>query len=132
LKAVIDEGVPRQLVESLRMEGVDAFSFPMEWRGIANGALMKLVEDAGYAVFVTNDRNMAHQQHIGARRFAILALPSNKRSVIVSRAADIAEMILMLRPGQQATINMDGLRSVFTVVDGKTVVASLPPLRPFR
>jgi hypothetical protein len=130
MRVVVDEGVPRTLVASLRKAGVDAACFPEDWRGLTNGKLLSEVEKAAFDCLVTNDRNVVHQ--IGRRngRVIVIALPTNRRSVVVHRAADIADTIRRAMSGDLIVIDPDGTRRRLGVSAG--AFESLPPVAPFR
>jgi Domain of unknown function (DUF5615) len=128
---VIDEGVPRQLVARLREHGIDAHGFDRRWRGASNGELLALVEAAGYTVLVTNDKNLFHQQNFRGRKLAVVALPTNRKVVVMQRASDVADTIARVRPGQHVAIEPTGERIVRQEVEGAISEASLPAVDPF-
>jgi predicted nuclease of predicted toxin-antitoxin system len=131
VKVVVDEGVPRQLVKALQDAGIDAQRFPQEWQGASNGDLIRAIEVAGFAILVTNDKNIGDQQSLKGRNVSVIALPTNKRSEIVPRADDVADTIRLARPGQHVAMGMDGSRKVRCVVDGFTVATDLPSVGRF-
>ena len=64
MRAVIDEGVPRRVVGLLRESGCDVSTFPNNWKGLKNGRLLARVEEAGFEILLTCDKNMRFQQDI--------------------------------------------------------------------
>ncbi|SFU41718.1 hypothetical protein SAMN02799631_00572 [Methylobacterium sp. 174MFSha1.1] len=132
MRTVVDEGVPRQLVQALRDYGIDASRFPRHWAALGNGALIRTIEEAGFAVLVTNDKNMAHQQSLRGRTIAIVALPYNKRRLILERAEAIADTITQAGPGEHVAIGLDGRRLVQAIVDGVPVSRELSTIAPFK
>ncbi len=98
MKVVVDEGVPRQLVDALRDAGLDAHRFKSDWKQITNGALIAAVEAAGFVVLITNDKNMANQQSLWRKSLAVVALPTNKRSTVMGRIGDILDTVKVARP----------------------------------
>ncbi len=76
MRTVVDEGVPRQLVQALRDHGIEPTAFPATGAALGNGALLRAIEEAGFSVLVTNDKNMAHQQSLQGRSIAVVALPT--------------------------------------------------------
>jgi hypothetical protein len=129
---VMDEGVPRSLVQALREHGVDAHRFPPEWQSLSNGRLLTAVEQAGFACLLTNDRNMAQQTHLRGKAIAVVALPSNRVSVIMGRVRDIAATILQAEPGQHVVMALDGRRTVRQHSEGAVIDGELPALLPFE
>ena len=132
MKVVVDEGVPRQLVDALRSRGIDALRFLKEWEGVGNGALISAVEAAGYTVLLTNDKNTADQQNLDGRRIAIVALPLNRRSAVLDRVDDIADTVRLIEVGQHVTMALDGTRIGRRSVAGEIVVEELAKIRPFE
>jgi hypothetical protein len=46
----------------------------MGWEQLANGALLKAAEEAGFALFLTTDQNLRYQQNLSDRKIAIIVL----------------------------------------------------------
>ena len=132
MRTVVDEGVPRQLVQALRDHGIDADRFPRHWAALGNGALLRTIEEAGFSVLVTNDKNMAHQQSLQGRSIAVVALPSNKRRLILERVEAIADTVAHAKPGEHVVMGLDGRRIIHTVIDGTPVSRELPAVAPFK
>lgn len=131
MRVVLDEGVPRHLADALRASGVDADRFRTAWKGIGNGTLLRAAEAAGYAVLVTNDKNIADQQSFVGRMLAVVSLPVNRRSALMARVANIADTILRTKPGQHVAITLDGRRHVRRFADGLLVEEEWPAVPPF-
>ena len=99
MTAIFDEGVPHDLLPLLRKAGCDVARFPKQWKGTKNGRLLQLIEDAGFACLITSDKNMAYQQNLTARPFAVVVLPSNKLEELKGAAERIADAIGGAVPG---------------------------------
>lgn len=132
MKLVVDEGVPRQLVAALRQAGLDAHRFRRDWRETSNGALIAAIEADGYALLLTNDKNIADQQSLKGRAVAVVALPLNRRAAIMARIDDIVDTIRRAKPGQHVVMGLDGSRRVRIIVDGRTIEERLPDLPSFK
>lgn len=76
MRGIVDEGVPRKIVALLREHAVDIDPFPKFWKGSRNGRLLKLIGEAGYDWFLTNDKNMEYQQNLHGIPFSIIVLPT--------------------------------------------------------
>jgi hypothetical protein len=63
LKVFFDEDVPRKLARSLTQHEIHSV-VSMQWGGIENGALLKLIERERFNVFLTGDKNMQNQQQL--------------------------------------------------------------------
>jgi hypothetical protein len=99
VKAVLDEGVPRQLIPLLTKVGCAVQPFPREWKGLKNGKLLDRLVSEGFECLVTCDRNIRYQQNLGALRPAIVVLPGQTLDELAARVADIAATIAEARPG---------------------------------
>ncbi len=132
MKLVVDEGVPRQLVAALRLAGFDAHRFRRDWRQTSNGALIAAIEAEGYALLLTNDKNIADQQSLKGRAVAVVALPLNRRAAIMTRIDDIVDTIRRAKPGQHVVMGLDGPRRVRIIVEGRTIEDRLPELPSFK
>jgi hypothetical protein len=98
LKIILDEGVPRQVTQTL--PGHDVTTVPAEgWASVKNGKLLSLIEAAGFGAFITCDKQMRDQQSFTGRPFAVLLLSSNYWPTIQPHLAKIAEAIDQARPG---------------------------------
>lgn len=73
MRLLLDECLPRRLKRILRPH--EALTVPeMGWAGAKNGALLKLIQAAGFDVFVTGDGSMQYQQNLRNLNFAIIVL----------------------------------------------------------
>lgn len=132
MKVIVDEGVPRHLVDALRKVGIDAHRFRKAWEQVSNGKLIAAIEAEGFDVLLTNDKNIASQQNLQGRAIAIVALPLNRRSAIVARIADIVDTIRRARPGQHIVMHLDGSRHVAGFISGDMIEEELPPVATFK
>ena len=133
MKVVVDEGVPRQLVSALVDAGLDAHRFKSDWKQIENGRLIAAVEAEGYDVLLTNDKNMASQQSLKGKTLAVVALPTNKRSAVMARVADIVDTVRRARCGDHVVMEIDGSRTARRLgLDGQPESEAMPNIPPFR
>jgi predicted nuclease of predicted toxin-antitoxin system len=70
-KVFFDEDVPRKLVRFLPQYDIHTV-ITMQWGGIKNGALLQLIEQQRFDVFLTGDKHMPDQQQLIGRPFAVL------------------------------------------------------------
>lgn len=68
-----DEQLPRQLARHLIAHDVRTVQ-QQGWAGLKNGELLKRAKDAGFAVFVTADRNLEFQQNLSAAGVGVIVL----------------------------------------------------------
>ena len=77
----------------------------MQWGGIKNGALLKLVERNHFDVFLTGDKNMENQQRLEGLRFAVLIMPAINWPVVRPHIHEISIAIDEAQPGTVSTID---------------------------
>jgi hypothetical protein len=97
VKILFDQGVPAPLRDFLEGHTV-ATAYEAGWATLENGQLLASAE-AGFDVLVTTDHSLRHQQNLTGRRLAILVLPTTSWPRIKPHAAEVAEAISALRPG---------------------------------
>jgi hypothetical protein len=98
LKVLFDEDVPRKLMRVLLRHEIHTIA-GMEWGGIKNGALLKLIEHEGFDVFLTGDKNMEKQQRLEDRSFAVLVMSAINWPVIRPHIQIISAALDEARPG---------------------------------
>jgi hypothetical protein len=104
LKAIFDEGVPEVLAALLT--GHEVTSVGAEgWKSVKNGKLLDLIEAAGFAAFITNDKRMEKEQALDRRRFATLILRVPNWEIIRERVADIEVALDAAQPGKVTTVD---------------------------
>lgn len=67
---LFDNGTPRGLARFLPGHTVEE-ARERGWEELANGELIDAAEQAGFAILVTTDKNVRHQQNLGARTIAL-------------------------------------------------------------
>ena len=98
MKVLFDEDVPRKLVRSLPRHEIHTV-VDMEWGGIKNGALLKLLERERFNVFPTGDKNMETQQRLDGRPFAVLILSAINWPVVRPHVLRISTALDDALPG---------------------------------
>lgn len=81
MKVLFDEDVPAKLMRSLPRHEIHTV-VSMQWGGIKNGVLLTLIEQERFDVFLTGDKNIANQQRLEGRPFAVLILSAINWPVI--------------------------------------------------
>ena len=98
MKIFLDEDVPHKLVPFLTGHEIQTV-VTMEWGGIQNGALLALIERERFQVFLTGDKNMANQQQLTGRSFAVLIMSAINWPVVRPHIEKIAAAIAKAEPG---------------------------------
>jgi predicted nuclease of predicted toxin-antitoxin system len=104
LKVLFDEDVPRKLARCLPRHEIQTV-VAMQWGGIKNGALLKLIEREGFNVFLTGDKNMGDQQRLEGHAFAVLVMSAINWPVVRPHIDKISIAIDDARPGTVKTID---------------------------
>lgn len=97
MKIIIDECVPHIVKKRLPKRKIKTVQ-EMNWAGVKNGELVKLVE-AEFDVFITSDKNLRYQQNLQNRKLAILLLPSNQVPVVENLLPQIDEELEKIKSG---------------------------------
>jgi len=96
VRILLDEMLPRTLARHL--SGAETVR-DRGWSGLKNSALLRAADTAGFAIFLTADRSLRHQQNIAALRIGVLVLPTSKLDVLLARRAEIEGALATVRPG---------------------------------
>lgn len=101
MRVLLDEHVPQRLARELVGNSVSTVKRE-GWTGRKNGALLKLAEEAGFEVLLTNDRSIEHQQNLSKLRLAIVVLdaPTNQFHDLVPLVPQALEAIAAVGPGE--------------------------------
>ena len=98
MKVLFDEDVPRKLARSLSQHEVHTV-VSMQWGGIKNGALLKLIEQAAFDVFLTGDKNLENEQRLEACPFAVLIISAINWPVVRLHIHKISVALDEAQPG---------------------------------
>jgi predicted nuclease of predicted toxin-antitoxin system len=104
LKVLFDEDVPGKLARSLAQHEIHTV-VTMQWGGVKNGALLTLIERERFDVFLTGDKNMAKQQRLEGRPFAVLIMSAINWPVVRPHIDKISVAIDGAEPGTVKTID---------------------------
>ena len=97
MKILFDQGTPAPLRHALAGHTVST-AYEMGWAKLENGDLLSAAE-ISFAVFITTDQNLRHQQNLAGRRLAILVLPTTSWPIIQLHLPKVAAAVNTLRPG---------------------------------
>jgi hypothetical protein len=97
-RVLLDENLPQKLRLSLPAHSVVTTAY-QGWAGISNGALLAAAEKAGFDVLVTADQGLSYQQNLVGLKLALVALSTNKQSLVIEGAQRISTVIEEAKPG---------------------------------
>jgi hypothetical protein len=103
IRILLDQNAPFGLRRLLLGHDV-AKAASLGWSTIQNGDLIRAAEEAGFAVLITCDRNIRHQQNLTGRQLALIELTTNQWATIRDNIAEVLTVIETATPGSYATI----------------------------
>lgn len=106
----MDEDLPHKLRLSLPNHEVSTVAY-LGWKGLKNGELLRVAEDAGFEVLVTGDQNLGYQQNLTGRRIGIVLLPAQEWPMLTKRVVEIASAADEALPGSFRVVEWSGSRT---------------------
>jgi len=107
MRVLLDECVPRPLRREL--PGHEVRTVPeMGWAGKKNGALLALIKEAGFEVFVTTDQNLEHQQNLQRAGIPVVVLVafSNTLHSLLPLIPGLQLALGQVRPGEVVHVSV--------------------------
>jgi hypothetical protein len=103
LRVLFDQGTPAPLRNTLaRHEVVTAYE--RGWSQLKNGALLDVAEKEGFAVLVTTDANLKHQQNLASRTIAIVVLATTSWPRIQRALDSVVSAVDAASPGSYTEV----------------------------
>jgi predicted nuclease of predicted toxin-antitoxin system len=101
LKILIDENLSKLLARQLSDLGAN-HCVDLGWQGLSNGRLMGAMKTDGFSVLVTADKNLRHQQNLGASGCSVVLLDIHPTSEAnqLHCVDEIREACLGIKPGE--------------------------------
>ena len=103
MRLLFDQGTPEPLRHFLTQHEV-ATAYERSWSQLTNGELLDAAEKEGYAVLLTTDSNLKHQQNLELRRIAIVVLSTPSWPRIQRANAIVVQAIERATPGSYAEV----------------------------
>ena len=98
MRILFDQGVPGPLRQSLSGHEIDT-AYENGWATLENGQLLDAVEESGYEVFITTDKNLRYQQNLAHRTISIIVLPTPSWPRLRQLTAEVLEAVNRTGPG---------------------------------
>src|SRR3954451_20753947 len=102
-RILFDQNCPRKLRPLLVRHEITTAA-AMGWATVQKGDLLRVAEDAGFAVLITADQSMRHQQNLKRRKIALVVLPTNYWPVVRENATRIAGAVGQVRAGDYVEV----------------------------
>ena len=87
MKVLLDESIDVEFRHEVVGHDVYTVTY-MRWNGLKNGALLAQAAEHGFDALVTTDRNIPHQQNVGALPCAVV--------IIMARSNDLADLKVLV------------------------------------
>jgi hypothetical protein len=100
-----DHGAPAPLIPFLEGHTVTKAK-DAGWDKLVNGELLKAAEEAGFALLLTTDKNMASQQNLKSRRIAIVVLGNSQWRIVQRHVRRIAAIVNAATPGSCVEVDI--------------------------
>ena len=80
MKILLDENLPIKIKNLIEGSHEVLTVFELGWSGKKNGELLALLDQEGFNLFITADKNLQHQQNLKDAKIAIFILdaPNNR------------------------------------------------------
>ena len=105
MRILFDQGTPVPLRDSLPQHEVST-TYERGWSTLRNGELLDAAEREGYALLVTTDSNLRHQQNLASRRIAIVVLRSTSWPRIREVIPAVTGAINAASPGSYTEVDV--------------------------
>ena len=102
---LFDQGTSAPLREALTQHEVST-AYERGWSELSNGELLDAAEREGFALMVTTDSNLRHQQNLEDRRLAIVVLSSTSWPRIQRAINAAVGAINAARPGSYVEVEI--------------------------
>lgn len=106
MRILFDHNLPHKLrteLAALSKHEIITASY-LGWRELKNGELLRAAEANGFAVFVTGDQSLVHEQNLVGWRIAVIALSANNWPIIKNRIPQVLAAINTAAPGSFQTV----------------------------
>ena|ERR1700722_13389184 len=102
---LFDHGTPRSIARWLQGHTV-VEAIARGWDRLANGALLKAAEEAGFDLLLSTDKNIRYQQNLTGRRIAIVVLGNSTRPVVHRYIDRVINAVNAATPGSFAEVEI--------------------------
>ena len=103
MRVLFDQGTPEPLRHLLTQHEVST-AYERGWARLKNGELLDAAEKDSYAVLVTTDSKLKHQQNLKLRRIALVVLSTPSWPRIQRATASVVRAIEGATPGSFAEV----------------------------
>jgi glutamate racemase len=105
MKILFDNGTPKTIARSLDGHEV-AFARKIGWHELANGELIRRVEESGFQVLLSTDKNIRYQQNLAGRKIALVILSNSQWPVVRTHLDRIVAAVNVCTPGSYTEVEI--------------------------
>jgi hypothetical protein len=105
VRILFDQGTPVPLRSALAPHEIST-AYERGWAELRNGELLDAAEREGFALLITTDSNLRHQQDLSTRRLAVVALRSTSWLRIERTIASVAAAVNGAAPGSYTEVEI--------------------------
>jgi hypothetical protein len=102
---LFDHGTPRSIARWLHGHVV-VEAIARGWDRLANGALLKEAEEAGFDLLLSTDKNIQYQQNLKGRQIAIVILGNSQRPAVHRYIHRVVAAVNAATPGSYAEVEI--------------------------
>ena len=102
---LFDHGTPQSIARWLHGPTV-VEAIARGWDRLANGALLKVAEEAGFDLLLSTDKNIRYQQNLTGRRIAIVILGNPQRPAVHRYINRAVAAVNAATPGSFAEVDI--------------------------
>ena len=110
MRVLFDQGTPVPLRKHL-IEHEVSTAYELGWGSLENGELLTRAEEHGFEVLVTTDKNLRYQQHLAARRIAVVVLMAPSWPRIERNLLQVVESIHGMTSGGYTEVEIPADKS---------------------
>jgi len=105
VRILFDQGTPVPLRSALAPHEIST-AHERGWAQLRNGELLDAAEREGFALLITTDSNLRHQQDLSTRRLAVVVLLSTSWLRIERTIASVAAAVNGAAPGSYTEVKI--------------------------
>jgi hypothetical protein len=102
---LFDQGTPRSIARWHEGQTV-VEAMTRGWDRLANDALLKAAEDAGFDFLLSTDKNIQYQQNLQGRRLAIVILGNPQRPAVIRSIDRVIEAVNAATAGSYVEVDI--------------------------
>ena len=104
---LFDQGTPLPIRNFLTGHIVET-AWQRGWDKLQNGALLLAVEEAGFEVIITPDKNIRYQQNLAVRKIALVVLGNSQWPVLRHHVERVVAAVDIAQPGSYTEVEIPG------------------------